>query len=62
MVILQMNYTLGDRMNGTLTCIKNHISDFNPLEDIGSKRCKFICELFISQNISKVRDGMPTHL
>ena len=28
---------LKDRMLGTLTCIKNHITDFNPLSDVGMK-------------------------
>lgn len=28
---------LKDRNEGTITCIGNHISDFNPLEDIGDK-------------------------
>ena len=28
---------INDRMNGTIACIKNHLSDFNPLEDVGQK-------------------------
>ena len=28
---------INDRNNGTITCIKNHLSDFNPLTDIGEK-------------------------
>jgi len=28
---------INERNNGTITCIKNHLSDFNPLTDIGGK-------------------------
>ena len=28
---------LKDRSSGTITCIKNHVTDFNPLSDIGMK-------------------------
>jgi len=41
-VIFDYGYTsselyLNDRSLGTITCIKNHITDFNPLSDIGMK-------------------------
>ena len=28
---------IDDRMEGTLTCIRNHLSDFNPVDEIGKK-------------------------
>lgn len=28
---------INDRMNGTIACIKDHLSDFNPLSDMGEK-------------------------
>ncbi len=28
---------INDRMDGTITCIRDHLSDFNPLSDIGEK-------------------------
>jgi len=28
---------INDRMDGTIACIKNHLSDFNPLSEIGEK-------------------------
>ena len=28
---------IDDRVGGTIACIKNHLSDFNPLEDLGEK-------------------------
>ena len=42
MVIIDYGYAssemyIKDRMRGTIACIKNHISDFNPMEDIGEK-------------------------
>ena len=54
---------ISDRMNGTLTCIKNHISDFNPLEDIGEKDVSsFVNFSFLKNILESKRDGMPVHL
>ena len=40
-------------MHGTLACIKDHLSDFNPLEDIGEKDVSSFVNFSYLKNILK---------
>ena len=58
MVIIDYGYAssemyIKDRMRGTIACIKNHISDFNPLEDIGEKDISSFVNFSFISNILK---------
>ena len=44
-----------DRMNGTVSCIRNHLSDFNPLTEIGDKDISsFVNFSYINNILAKV--------
>ena len=50
---------IDDRVHGTLGCIKNHLSDFNPLEDIGEKDVSSFVNFSYLKNILKYNKWSP---
>ncbi len=50
---------INDRMNGTIACIKNHLSDFNPLEDIGEKDVSSFVNFSYLRNILEHNKWSP---
>ena len=50
---------IDDRMGGTLSCIKDHLSDFNPLEDVGEKDVSSFVNFSYLKNILKYNKWSP---
>ena len=50
---------INDRMNGTIACIKNHLSDFNPLEDVGEKDVSSFVNFSYLRNILEYNKWSP---
>ena len=50
---------IDDRMNGTIACIKDHLSDFNPLEDIGEKDVSSFVNFSYLKNILEYNKWSP---
>ena len=46
-------------MHGTIACIKNHLSDFDPLEDIGEKDVSSFVNFSYLKNILKYNKWSP---
>ena len=46
-------------MHGTIACIKDHLSDFNPLEDIGEKDVSSFVNFSYLKNILKYSRWSP---
>jgi len=50
---------IDDRMHGTIACIKDHLSDFDPLEDIGEKDLSSFVNFSYLKNILEYNKWSP---
>ena len=46
---------IGDRLNGTVACVKNHLSDFDPLSDVGQKDISSFVNFSYLKNILETK-------
>ena len=50
---------IDDRMHGTVACVRDHLSDFNPLEDIGEKDISSFVNFSYLKNIFEHNEWSP---
>ena len=50
---------IDDRMHGTIACVRDHLSDFNPLEDIGEKDISSFVNFSYLKNIFEYNEWSP---
>ena len=50
---------IDDRMHGTVACVRDHLSDFNPLEDIGEKDISSFVNFSYLKNIFEYNEWSP---